>query len=91
MDMQQYHCELPRLTLCLEVRASCFNHHCLAGDLMVLSGLNDVYKRYIRLIPSLELTYVLFLGNKKAPIGAIHQFSNNDVEDDIAKTNVEPL
>lgn len=39
----------------------------------------------------LELTYVLFLGNKKAPIGAIHQFSNNDVEDDIAKTNVEPL
>lgn len=43
----------------------------------------------------LELTYVLFPGNKKAPeyprIGAIHQFSNNDVEDDIAKTNVEPL
>lgn len=39
----------------------------------------------------LELTYVLFLENKKAPIGAIHQFSNNDVEDDIAKTNVEPL
>ena len=23
--------------------------------------------------------------------GAIHQFSNNDVEDDIAKINVEPL
>lgn len=39
----------------------------------------------------LELTYVLFLGNKKAPIGAIHQFSNNDVEDDIANINVEPL
>lgn len=34
---------------------------------------------------------IVFLGNKKAPIGAIHQFSNNDVEDDIAKTNVEPL
>lgn len=50
-------CELPRLTLCLEVRASCFNHHCLAGNLTVLSGLNDVYKRYIRLIPSLYVLY----------------------------------
>ncbi len=39
----------------------------------------------------LELTFVVFLGNKKAPIGAVHQFSNNDLEDDIAKTNVEPL
>ena len=39
----------------------------------------------------LELTSIVFLGNKKAPIGAIHQFSNNDVEDDIAKANVEPL
>lgn len=40
----------------------------------------------------LKLTYVLFLGNKKSPkIGAIHQLSNNDVEDDIAKINVEPL
>ena len=28
---------------------------------------------------------------KKPQNGAIHQFSNNDVEDDIAKTNVEPL
>ena len=50
-------CELPRLTLRLEVRASCFNHHCLAGNLTVLSGLNDVYKRYIRLIPSLYVLY----------------------------------
>ena len=49
--------ELPRLTLCLEVRASCFNHHCLAGNLTVLSGLNDVHKRYIRLIPSLYVLY----------------------------------
>ena len=39
----------------------------------------------------LELTFVVFLGNKKAPKGAIHQLSNNDVEDDIAKINVEPL
>ena len=50
-------CELPRLTLCLEVRASCFNHHCLAGNLTVLSVLHDVYKRYIRLIPSLYVLY----------------------------------
>lgn len=50
-------CELPRLTLRLEVRVSCFNHHCLAGNLTVLSGLNDVYKRYIRLIPSLYVLY----------------------------------
>ena len=49
--------ELPRLTLRLEVRASCFNHHCLAGNLTVLSGLHDVYKRYIRLIPSLYVLY----------------------------------
>ena len=40
----------------------------------------------------LKLTFVVFLGNTKAPeIGAIHQLSNNDVEDDIAKINVEPL
>ena len=39
----------------------------------------------------LELTFVVFLGNKKAPEGAVHQFSNNDVEDDIANINVEPL
>lgn len=50
-------CELPRLTLRLEVRASCFNHHCLTGNLTVLSGLNDVYKRYIRLIPNLYVLY----------------------------------
>ena len=49
--------ELPRLTLRLEVRASCFNHHCLAGNLTALSGLHDVYKRYIRLIPSLYVLY----------------------------------
>ena len=49
--------ELPQLTLRLEVRASCFNHHCLAGNLTVLSGLHDVYKRYIRLIPSLYVLY----------------------------------
>ena len=56
MDMQQYHCELPRLTLHLEVRNSCFNHHCLASNLTLPSRLNGVYKRYIRLIPNL---YVL--------------------------------
>lgn len=39
----------------------------------------------------LELTFVVFLGNKKPQNGAIHQFSNNDVEDDIANMNVEPL
>ncbi len=39
----------------------------------------------------LELTFVVFLGNKKAPKGAIHQLSNNDVEDDIANINVELL
>ena len=39
----------------------------------------------------LELTFVVFLGNKKPQNGAIHQFSNNDVEDDIANINVEPL
>ena len=49
--------ELPRLTLRLEVRASCINHHCLTGNLTALSGLNDVYKRYIRLIPSLYVLY----------------------------------
>lgn len=49
------------------------------------------YSYLHQLLCKLKLTYVLFLGNKKAPIRAIHQFSNNDVEDDIAKTNVEPL
>ena len=49
--------ELLRLSLRLEVGASCFNHHCLVGDLTVLPGLNDVYKRYIRLIPSLYVLY----------------------------------
>ena len=49
--------ELPRLTIRLEVRASCFYHHCLAGNLTALSGLHDVYKRYIRLIPSLYVLY----------------------------------
>ena len=49
--------ELPRLTLHLEVMASCFNHHCLAGNLTVLSELHDVHKRYIRLIPSLYVLY----------------------------------
>lgn len=39
----------------------------------------------------LESTFVVFLGNKKAQNGAVHQFSNNDVEDDIANINVEPL
>ena len=39
----------------------------------------------------LELTFVVFLGNKKAQNGAVHQFSNNDVEDNIANINVEPL
>lgn len=59
--------------------------------------MNSVSTRILRnrsfihqLSRKLELTFVVFLGNKKAP-GAIHQLSNNDVEDDIAKTNVEPL
>ena len=44
-----------------------------------------------QLTRKLELTFVVFLGNKKAPKGAIHQLSNNDVEDDIANINVELL
>ena len=39
----------------------------------------------------LKLTFVVFPGNKKAHNRAVHQFSNNDVEDDIANINVEPL
>lgn len=39
----------------------------------------------------LELTFVVSSEIKKPQNGAVHQFSNNDVEDDIANINVEPL
>lgn len=49
------------------------------------------YSYLHQLSRKLKLTFVVFPGNKKAHNRAVHQFSNNDVEDDIANINVEPL
>ena len=51
-------CELPRLSLRLEVGASCFNHYCPADTLRYRQVLHSVHKRWVRPVP--DLPYIIY-------------------------------
>ena len=50
--------ELLRLSLRLEVGASCFNHYCPADTLRYHQVLHNVHKRWVRPVP--DLPYIIY-------------------------------